>query len=562
MEKNRISFTQLENQLFSKIAYIEKFGLSIKYLPKRVEPGIGTELNLESKWSKFSGETLFINQSFLQNIDYNEAIFWREAFLLFVPQPIRDAWWVRLLANAFPLSVKLSTHEYTAWYDLWLSVSDEKTDLIDKIQLTIASAGSEGLIKILKQSLYQVLSKYEENIKLGIKGIKISELDPHEFEITITNIQNESITISESAIDIMEIALIKQTISPSQIKQFTNKHPTTIAKTINKLLAMKILKHDYVIDYSKCGLTQYLVLLICTKQQSMFFRQMPKNPFLYSHKFNCLNICVITQYYVAPKSKLFYENLVVYCEELKKENKIVVYHAFEIINSYRSYLFKYFNPKTKSQTININDLAIESGLFELETNKKEQESIPLGNIVIPSRVIGSKQIDLDIIDLKILNQFQMGNSNRRIIQKNINKDMNEIIRRINYLQEKKVIFGNIIAYLPESEGEIVLYIEDKSLNNIHKSNLPLKQRITNFSYYLPNVYLSEIKGSFNGVLFYSFVPYSTALQLADFFNWFLPASTNNQIILGKSTFQKYRGTFDESRWDNGNWLFDKDDFSI
>ncbi|MBN1328993.1 MAG: hypothetical protein JXA54_05925 [Candidatus Heimdallarchaeota archaeon] len=562
MERTGNEFTQLESQLFSKIAYIEKFNISTKYLPKRVEPGIGTELNLEGKWSKFSGETLFINQSLLEDKTYQEAIFWREAFLLFIPLSIRDVWWVRLLANTFPLSIKLNTSENNNWINLWQNASKEHKELIEKLQLIAGSAGSEGIIKVLKQSLYQILTTYEDNVKLGVKANKITELDPHEFEIIITNIQNESITISESAIDIMEIALIKQTISPFIINQFSNKHPTTIAKIINKLLTMKILKHGYEIDCSKCGLTQYIVLLICTKQQSIFFHYPPKNPFLYSHKFNCLNICVITQYYVAPKSKLFYEYLVGYCEELKQNNKIVNFYAFEIIDSYRSYLFKYFNPKTKSQSININDIAIESGLFDTQGSKLNHESKPIGNIAIPSRAINSKPIDLDIVDIKIFNQFLLGNSNRRIIQKNINKDMNEIIRRINYLYDKEIIYENIKAYLPESIGEIVFYIEDKQMNTSNKPEPTLIDRITNFSNYLPNVYMGKIEGSFKGVLLYSLLPSSTALQLADFFNWFLPANINNQIILGKSTFQKYRGTFDESRWNNGEWIFSSEDFLI
>ncbi len=562
MTINENFFTQLETQLFNKIKFIENFGISTKYLPKRVEPGIGSELNLESKWSKFLGETLFINQNLLQNKTYREAILWREALFLFVQPLMRDSWWIRILANAFPLTVKLSTSEQNAWMQLWSDVSEEHKGIIDKILTIVASAGSEGLIKILKQSLYHILMKYEDNVKLGIKGIKISELDPHEFEIIITNIQNESITISKSTIDIMEIVLIKQTISPSVISQFTNKHPTTIAKIINKLLALKILKHDFSIDYSKCGLTQYIVLLICTKSQSVLFQSMPKNPFLYSHKFNCLNTCVITQYYVAPKSELFYEKLVEYGKELKQNNKIVDFYAFEIIDSYRSYLFEYFDTKTKNQTININDLAIESGLFDPESNKINQDSSSLGNIIVPSRAINSKQVELDLIDIDILNQFQLGTSNRRNIQKNINKDMNEIVRRINDLFEKEILYENIIAYLPESAGEIIFYIEDKPMNKSDKSNTSLVERITNFSYYLPNVYLSKIKGTFNGILLYSYLPYSTALQLADFFNWFLPANKNNQIILGQSTFQKYRGKFDESRFDNGKWIFYEDDFSI
>ncbi|GAG47484.1 unnamed protein product, partial [marine sediment metagenome] len=33
----------------------------------------------------FTGETLFINQKILQEVHFRNAIFWREALLLFVP---------------------------------------------------------------------------------------------------------------------------------------------------------------------------------------------------------------------------------------------------------------------------------------------------------------------------------------------------------------------------------------------------------------------------------------------------------------------------------------------
>ena len=108
MESYFGDLTQLENELYEKVKLIKKHLHETKYNPIRVEPGIGFDLDIESKWSKFVGETLFINQKLLQELHYRNAIFWREAFLLFVPKQMRDSWWVKLIANAYPLSMKLS----------------------------------------------------------------------------------------------------------------------------------------------------------------------------------------------------------------------------------------------------------------------------------------------------------------------------------------------------------------------------------------------------------------------------------------------------------------------
>ncbi|TFF84708.1 hypothetical protein EU523_01365, partial [Candidatus Heimdallarchaeota archaeon] len=87
--------TKLEEKLFEKLSFIQKkFNMTPKYLPKRVEPGKELLLKKEENWSKFAGETLFINRGLLDESWIENAIMWREAFLLLVPLEMRNYWWV------------------------------------------------------------------------------------------------------------------------------------------------------------------------------------------------------------------------------------------------------------------------------------------------------------------------------------------------------------------------------------------------------------------------------------------------------------------------------------
>lgn len=167
MESYSGNLTQLENELYEKVKLIKKHFHETKYDPKRVEPGIGFELDGESKWSKFVGETLFINQKLLNIVHYRNAIFWREAFLLFAPQQMRENWWVRLLANAYPLSIKLSNIEHEQWENLWRESSPDLLDYIQSCKMLISSAGSFGLLEVLKQSLFQTLPQHDDSMKRG-----------------------------------------------------------------------------------------------------------------------------------------------------------------------------------------------------------------------------------------------------------------------------------------------------------------------------------------------------------------------------------------------------------
>ncbi|NHK29941.1 MAG: hypothetical protein FK730_01225 [Asgard group archaeon] len=564
MSKIERELTQLENKLFEKVNYIEQFAIQRKYFPKRVEPRIGFEIDKERNWSKFMGETLFINQEFLNKKEYSEPIFWREAYLLFAPIVLRDSWWVKILANVFPLSHRLTSNQQEMWESLIKNISSEYSDLINKCKLISATAGPEGLIKALKTSLYQIYSKLEENNKETSQKKRIIRLTPQEFDIILSDLFYDSVKITENAVSIMETVLLKNTIKTKEIADFSSKNSSVVSKTINRLLAMNVLRQQYSINYFALGLTQYVVLLICTKKQSQLFRSLPKNPYLFSQKFNCLNTCVITQYYVAPRTKLFYKKLIEYCKKHKQNNRIVEFYAFEITSSFRNFLFKYFNPKTKKQDINFNDIVIESDFFDtnLDTNIS-LDQLNIGNIVMPTGITDYNPIKIDLIDLQILNQFASGNSNRRIIQKNLKRDMNKIVKRIKRLFDKKVLYEHIWAVLPDSNCEVTFYLEGDSQKKTSNENLrPLKDRLKQFCYYLPNVYFAQIRGSYDGMLLRSFLPHSITLTMADFFNWYLPENVNNQIILGISNFQKYRGQLNENRWNDGNWLFSDEDFEF
>ncbi len=563
MANNAKELTQLEIKLIEKTNFIEKFAIQKKYSPKRVEPGIGSEINIERNWSKFLGETLFINQEFLNEKSFHEQIFWREAYLLFAPRDLRNSWWLKILADVFPLTQKLNNRKQEEWEILIKKTNFNYKYLIDKCILIGATGGPEGLIDVLKKTLYQIYSKHKEN-KKSHRKISTFKLTPQEFDIILSEVYFNSVKITEKAISIMEMALLKQSIKVKEISYFSSKNHSFVSKTINRLMAMNVLRHNYSINYFALGLTQYVILLICTKRQSQTFKSLPRNPYLFSQKFNCLNICVITQYYVAPRTNVFYKKLVEYCNNLKENNRIVKFYAFEITTSFRNFLFKYFDPKTKRQNINFNDLVIESGFFDTDIKDDfSLEKLNLGNIIVPTRITDGNVVDIDLIDIQILNQFVSGNTNRKNIQKALKRDMNEIVKRIKKLYEKKVLYETLVVVLPDSNCEVTFYFDDESKKNkINPEYNTLKNRLSQFCCYLPNVYLAEIRGSYNGLLLSSYLPHSIALSMADFFNWFIPENINNQIILGKSNFQKYKGQLNENKWNNGNWYFSDEDFKI
>ena len=562
MESLSGDLTQLEYELYEKIKAIKIHLHETKYNLKRVEPGIGFEIENENKWSKIAGETLFINHKLLQDVHYRNAIFWREAFLLFVPKNIRDFWWVRFLANAYPLSIKLSNIELESWEKLWRESSPDLNAYITSCKILISSAGSKGIIQVLKQGLYKTLYEHEEYRIKNSENILTYNLDPHELDILLSNAFFESVNISEKAVNIMNIALLKQSIKSKELEKNLELHQSTIAKIVKKLLDMRILQHKYSVNYLALGLTQFIVLLICTKKQRINFRTAIENPFLFSHKFNCLNACVITQYYVGPKTTQFYNKLVNYCTELLEKDLIVEFHIFELHSSFRSYLLKYFNTKTKSIIFNLNDIVIESDLFDNDSFEANKEKIgQLENIIVPSRIADINYCELDILDLKILYQFISGIYNRRDIQKNIKKDMNETVRRIKNLVEKNILFENVQVLLPVSDGEISAYLEINP-KKTGKNFRNLSERIRQFCFHLPHVYCGEIKGTFNGLMLFSRLPSSITMGIAELFNLFLPDSINTQIIVGRPEIQKDNEKIMIDRWINNRWIVSDEDFEI
>ena len=219
--------------------------------------------------------------------------------------------------------------------------------------------------------------------------------------IILSNVFQKTVNISENTIDIMKIALLKQTIKPKEIEKNLSLHHSTIAKIVKKLTDMNFLQHWCLVDYHILGLCQYLVLLNCTKKQKTTYREPIDNPYFFAQKLNCLNTCAITQHFIGPKTKEFYNLLINYCQDLKDKNNIIEFQVFELHSSYRSYWFKYFNTKTKSLDFNLNDVVIESDLFDYdfyEINRDQKKT--LDNIVVQTR-IGKSQLDnIDSLDLE------------------------------------------------------------------------------------------------------------------------------------------------------------------
>ena len=149
------NLTQLEEKLFEKIKNIEKLGIESKYKPKRVEPGVAYQLNQESRWSRYSGDSLFINQQILADEYLQESIFWREAFLFFAPKEMRDVWWVRLLANCFPFSIKQTNENYVYWENLWNRVISPELRSVTEYKKIAFSLGPKGIIETLRLCLHR-----------------------------------------------------------------------------------------------------------------------------------------------------------------------------------------------------------------------------------------------------------------------------------------------------------------------------------------------------------------------------------------------------------------------
>ncbi|RLI68117.1 MAG: hypothetical protein DRO63_03265 [Candidatus Gerdarchaeota archaeon] len=553
------SLTLLENELLQKVNYLKSFLYEPLYFPKRVEPGLKVPPKTEKDWSKFSGETLFINLNLLKDDELREGIFWRESFLLFTPRQSRDAWWVKLLADVFPLSIKMSSQATAKWIQFIRKSFIAYKELYRLLKRIIAAAGIDGLFQAFNKVQYFVYSKEQLESHKSRRKRKKREINPHEMQIILTEIYYNSVKITSNAIEIMQKALLRQTIKPKIIAQYLTKHLATVSKTIKQLVAMGILHHNYFVNLSALGLTQYITLLFPSKKAHEHLKP-PSNPFLTSQKLNRLTNSIITQLYAAPKSKLFFKYLKAYCEELINQRIVYDYYLFEIKNSKRIYTFKYFNPKERRQIPDFNTFIIESGLYQNEPSNGSYDALPPDRIVIPSAVFHSKLKKVDFLDLQIINQFLQGVETYRAIRKAVNKDMNELVKRIKRLFEEKILFENVLSFLPYSSSELTVYFEKEK--PLKKSDYrTFDQRLVSLFSYLPNVYLATFKGAFEGILARTFLTPSTCLEMADFLTTFYPSKLSFQLVLGKPIFQKHKLTLPINRWLNGEWLYNAEDFS-
>ncbi len=551
--------TQLEEKLFEKIKAIEKMGATARYLPNRVEPGVAYQLNHENRWSRFSGETLFINQQIIANPNLEESIYWREAFLFIAPKELRNTWWVRILANTFPFSIQQTNEKYEKWSEIWESVIDPKLHQISDYKKLAFSVGSKGIIEIFRLCLHQTFFLQKE---LWDKRKKLSqiELNLKEFTLIVSKVRDASISLNESAVDLMKIALIKQTLKPKELEKYTDKSKSTIGKTIKKLQDMQILNTRMQVNIQRLGLGNYYMLFTCTRTQYETLKNnLPKHPYLFSYKVHCLTTCTVLLQFVGPRTEKFYLHLEKYCKWVKKTNQIIEFQLFELHNPFKSYFFKYFDPKSKVQNLNISVAAINYNLLrEIPQDRRKGTSLEPENIIVKYPLFSKMCSKIDQIDLEIANQVLIGNFTRRGIQKAVKKDMNEVVKRLQYLEEEQVLTEDVSVKLPNSSEEVTLFIEEI------KSKIEpfLKERMKILSNYLPDVFFSEVRGTYDGIMMHLSLPYSNILQFVNFINFFLPSTVNIQIILGRPKVVKLIRKLPVDRWTGREWLFYNEDFEM
>ena len=551
--------TQLEEKLFEKIKNIENLGIKPQYLPSRVEPGVAYQLTQENRWSKYSGESLFINQEILADDLLQESIFWREAFLFFAPKEMRNTWWVRVLANSFPFSIKQTIENYDNWERLWDVVIDPKLENAEKFRRLTLSIGPLGLIDALRICLQQTFVlqkdlKSEKNRKATI------ELNHKEFSLILSQIQKEAIGLNDSAIDIMKIALIKQTTKPKELEKYSDKSKSTISKSVKKLLDMQVLYSRYQVNIHLLNLGKHLILLSCTKKQYEKIRySIPKHPFLFSYSIHRSVNYIIGLQFVGPRTKEFNQHLVNYCKQLESRGSILEYYVFEIINSLRNYNFKYFDPKTKTQNLNINDIAVNYSLLrDISQDQKEKYERDLDNIVIHIPQFSQAYHDIELADLEIINQIFDEKFTRRAIQKAVKKDMNEIVKRLKKLEENEILTEDVFAHLPNTSTIIFIIEEDKK----SKKEDDLLEKLKLLSYNLPDVFFAELKGTFKGIYLCLSLPNTSIIQFVDFINFYLPKTTTIIPFISKEIERKNYRQLPLHRWINNEWQFEDSDFNL
>ncbi|MFW9922479.1 MAG: hypothetical protein ACFFDW_04225 [Candidatus Thorarchaeota archaeon] len=544
--------TFLEKELFDRMNVIKTYQITPKYLPKRVEPGLAVDLTMESKWSKYIGETLFINQKILSDQLLSDSIFWREAFLLFVDKEFREIWWIKILADIFPYSIKLTNEHNGKWSELLEKTSDSRIENLDFYKGVAVSIGTKGLIEVLRICI--------DNVTKGIKNNEIINLSSQEFRIILDNVSTKFIDIPESAIDILKIALIKQTNRPIDIVNFTDKSCSTISKLIKKLQDGRILFYCKNVSNQSLGLIKYHVLMNFTRERSKDIEKMfLKSPFVITEQINCINSCIAIIIIFGPDDPKFLSYLNKYCKNLLDNIIINEYFIFKVEDILTNYNFKYLNLKTKKQEFNLSNIIIDYDLMK-DNIMQDFESLryDLDNILLKANNYSSKLGKLDQVDMEIIEQIYQGVLTRRGIQKNIRKDMNETVRRLQKLEELNVVNDFVLINIPDNNGRLAIYIQDYSSK---LKTTSLKDRLEHLCYHLPYVNFSKISGTFNGFLLNTKLPYENVLELIDNLNKFFVDCPNMQIVMGSPTYFRINPHFPSARLIDNKWVFLEEDFS-
>jgi DNA-binding Lrp family transcriptional regulator len=561
--------TKLEEELFEKLNFIQKkFNMTPKYLPKRVEPGKELLLKKEENWSKFAGETLFINRGLLDESWIENAIMWREAFLLLVPLEMRNYWWVHELANVFFLSVKNKKMEYEKWKTFLIENSSFTRDIILKYELGISIKGSQGLLRALQDAFDQQIKIEQETNKLRIN----KTISRKEFNLVLFGNLPQISKINESTLQILTLALKHQTTSIKELEDYADYHPTTISQTLNQLKKQKTLFERPRISYHKLQLSNIIVLFFCNSRQGLFFKHHhPKSPYLHSQKINHLNIPIITQYYIAPDFKSFQQELENHCKRLMEENYINQYYIFNISKSYTSYNFNHYDCNNQQFTVDLNDLFLENNYFRDIDSLSYWKTLEPGNLII-NHIADIKNpecsVKINPLDLKILNLFLKGITSRRKIQNALKKSMNTIVNRIKKLEQAGFFKNQLTAIFPNAIGQITLYLDSEEI--IHHSDSStidqskLKQYveiIKNMVYQFPYANISEIEGTFKGFFIHLYLPYKYIIQLCNRINWFLPDCIRKIMVVGRPLTQKYQFQLPVECWQKNQWITKASDFN-
>ncbi|MEA2070205.1 MAG: hypothetical protein U9O98_02850 [Asgard group archaeon] len=555
--------TQLERDLYSQVQnVISDHDFMPYYYPQRVEPLSRSSLNDYQNWSKFAGKTLFINEELLDIKYIRKPLMLRETFLLYIKLNKRNCWWVQALANTFPLVFSIQQKAQEKWELLRQEVEKHSTELLDSLELIASTCGQEGIFEVLKTASYTTLRKKEQyNRKTKTKVTR--KLSLKEFYAILHKIRSDYLRLNDLSIDILKIALIRQTTKLKELAQFISKHKSTISKNINNLLNQKILYERFALNKEKFGLVSYTTFAsIKPKYISFFTSHFPSNPFLYSQKIYRFYQPFFTQHYVAPNSNEFRQLLHDSYSKLNNEEKISNYHIFQIKNPHRIYNLSLYDQKKNQTKIQLFDHSIKTDLFKINLAEKDYLDKTSEIIDLPLPAFKKTILKLSELDFGIINQFLRGQTKRRKIQQNLQKDMNSIIERIHLLRENNILYRQVNAILPDCLNHLAFFIELNAESKLqNKNNSILKQRLHNLCYCLPHAYFASIEGSFTGLTIQTYLPKSGVIEFLDFLNWFLPESNRRISILGNAISTYFPRKILYKRWlGKGQWITNPNDF--